>query len=116
VDIMTVPRLVGPALLLSAAWTLPAWGQSGPPEVVQDPPPRAVAITGRYVVDLMGNVAGGDARGAREALGDGEAVKTGQGRFLARKVLAPPPGVEDQRDERWRWTIRPAFDLPLLNP
>ncbi|WP_306286491.1 hypothetical protein [Sphingomonas sp. Ant20] len=32
---------------------------------MQDPPPRAVAITGRYVVDLMGNVAGGDARGAR---------------------------------------------------
>lgn len=64
-DIMTVPRLVGPALLLSGAWTLPVWGQSGPPEVVQDPPPRAVAITGRYVVDLMGNVAGGDARGAR---------------------------------------------------
>ena len=64
-DIMTVPRLVGPALLLSAAWTLPFWGQSGPPEVVKDPPPRAVAITGRYVVDLMGNVAGDDARGAR---------------------------------------------------
>lgn len=69
----------------------------------------------RKVIPLLQEYFYEDWEKVAQALGDGEAVKTGQGRFLTRKVLAPPPGVEDQRDERWRWTIRPAFDLPLLN-
>lgn len=58
---LTLSRFAAGAVILSAACALPAIAQS----VVPEPPPRAITIEGRYVLDLMGNVAGGDARGAR---------------------------------------------------
>ena len=74
--IITVPRFAGLTLLLSAAWSLPASGQSVSTEATPEPPTRAITIAGRYVLDLMGNVAGGDARGAR-VLGNIEVTADG---------------------------------------
>lgn len=63
--ILKGPRFAGLALLLSVALALPVSGQSISNEAATEPPARAVTIAGRYVLDFMGNVAGGDARGAR---------------------------------------------------
>ncbi|VVT09206.1 Porin [Sphingomonas aurantiaca] len=71
-NIVAVSRFALPALLLSAAWTHPAAAQSDAPVSAS----RAVTVEGRYVLDLMGNVAGGDKRGAR-VLGNAELTADG---------------------------------------
>lgn len=69
----------------------------------------------RKVIPLLQEYFYEDWEKVAQALGDGEAVKTGAGTFLARTLLSPPPGVDEQRDERWRWAVRERFDLPRLD-